>query len=126
MQQSSTLMKRTKWLGTASLVASLALIAARPYESSLVADCNEAMSTMMQRMHITSRGDADADFSAMMIPHHEGAIAMARAELRYGNNEQLRRLAQEIIVTQQQEIVAMRMATSQTSSNDSSARKTEP
>jgi uncharacterized protein (DUF305 family) len=126
MQQSSTHIKRTGWLTIASLVASLALVAARPYESSLVADCNDAMSTMMQRMHITSHGDADADFAAMMIPHHEGAIAMARAELRYGRNERLRRLAQEIIITQQQEIVAMRTATTGTSSNDSSARKTEP
>jgi hypothetical protein len=49
----------------------------------------------------------------MMIPHHQGAIEMARAELRYGRNEQLRRLAQEIIVTQQQEIAAMRLALGQ-------------
>jgi len=55
-------------------------------------------------------GDADRDFVALMIPHHEGAIAMAQAELRYGKNEQLRRMAQEIVVTQQQEITAMRMA----------------
>jgi uncharacterized protein (DUF305 family) len=52
----------------------------------------------------------DTDFVAMMAPHHQGAIDMAQAELRYGHNEQLRRLAQEIIVTQQQEIVAMRLA----------------
>jgi uncharacterized protein (DUF305 family) len=45
-----------------------------------------------------------------MIPHHEGAIDMARAELQYGKNEQLRRIAQEIIVAQQQEIIAMRLA----------------
>ena len=46
----------------------------------------------------------------MMIPHHQGAIDMAVAELRYGKNEQLRRIAQEIIVDQQQEIAAMRLA----------------
>jgi hypothetical protein len=46
----------------------------------------------------------------MMIPHHQGAIEMAEAELRYGRNEQLRRIAQEIIVDQQQEIAAMRLA----------------
>src|SRR5258708_25586 len=57
-----------------------------------------------------SAGDADAAFVAMMIPHHQGAIDMARAELRDGRNEQLRRLAQEIIVTQQEEIAAMRLA----------------
>jgi hypothetical protein len=46
----------------------------------------------------------------MMVPHHQGAIDMARAELRYGKNEQLKRIAQEIIVGQQQEIAAMRLA----------------
>jgi hypothetical protein len=49
----------------------------------------------------------------MMVPHHQGAVDMAIAELRYGRNEQLRRLAQEIIVTQQQEIAAMRLAVNQ-------------
>jgi len=46
----------------------------------------------------------------MMIPHHQGAIDMALAMLRYGRNEQLKRIAQEIIVEQQQEIDAMRLA----------------
>ena len=46
----------------------------------------------------------------MMVPHHQGAIDMALAVLRYGHNAQIRRLAQEIIVTQQQEIAAMRLA----------------
>jgi uncharacterized protein (DUF305 family) len=61
-------------------------------------------------MAVGPSGDADRDFVALMIPHHEGAIAMAQAELRYGKNEQLRRMAQEIVVTQQQEIAAMRLA----------------
>jgi hypothetical protein len=46
----------------------------------------------------------------MMIPHHQGAIDMAVIELRYGKNEQLRRIAQEIIVDQMQEIAAMKLA----------------
>jgi hypothetical protein len=46
----------------------------------------------------------------MMTPHHQGAIEMAQAVLRNGRNEQIRRLAQEVIVTQQQEIAAMRLA----------------
>src|SRR5260370_4027887 len=46
----------------------------------------------------------------MMVPHHQGAIDMARAEPKYGRNGQLRRLSQEFIVTQQQEIAAMRLA----------------
>ncbi|NIF74975.1 DUF305 domain-containing protein, partial [Burkholderia sp. Ap-962] len=58
-------------------------------------------------------GDVDRDFVAMMVPHHQGAIDMAQAELRYGHNEQLRRIAPEIVVEQQQEIVAMRLALGQ-------------
>jgi Domain of unknown function (DUF305) len=65
---------------------------------------------MMDAMHINPSGDVDKDFVAMMVPHHQGAIDMARAQLRYGRNEQLRRIAQEIIVTQQQEIAAMHLA----------------
>lgn len=52
-------------------------------------------------------GNPDHDFAAMMIPHHQGAIDMAKIELLYGKNPVLRRLAQEIIVTQGQEIVVM-------------------
>ena len=72
-----------------------------------------AMDRMMTGMDVKPTGDADADFAAMMIPHHQGAIDMALAELRYGKNEQLRRIAQEIIVDQQQEIAAMRLALGQ-------------
>ena len=68
------------------------------------------MTKMMIDMGIRPSGDVDADFVAMMVPHHQGAIEMAQAELRYGRNEALRRMAQEIIVTQQQEIAAMRLA----------------
>jgi uncharacterized protein (DUF305 family) len=69
-----------------------------------------AMSRMMHDMAVKPAGDVDVDFVAMMVPHHQGAIEMARAVLRYGRNPQIRRMAQEIIVTQQQEIVAMRRA----------------
>jgi uncharacterized protein (DUF305 family) len=71
------------------------------------------MTKMMAAMDVKPSGDVDADFVAMMIPHHQGAIDMARAQLRYGSNEQVRRIAQEIIVTQQQEIAAMRLAIGQ-------------
>lgn len=69
-----------------------------------------AMKKMMAGMDVRASGDVDRDFIETMIPHHQGAIDMAEAELRYGRNEQLRRIAQEIIVDQQQEIAAMRMA----------------
>jgi uncharacterized protein (DUF305 family) len=72
-----------------------------------------AMSKMMVDMGIYPSGDVDLDFVGMMVPHHQGAIDMAQAELRYGHNEHLRRMAQEIIVTQQEEIAAMRLALAQ-------------
>jgi uncharacterized protein (DUF305 family) len=74
-------------------------------------DANDAaMARMMAGMAAKPTGDVDRDFVAMMEPHHQGAIDMAQAELRYGSNEQLRRIAQEIIVEQQQEIAAMQLA----------------
>jgi hypothetical protein len=69
-----------------------------------------AMNRMMAGMEAKPSGNIDADFVNMMEPHHQGAIDMAELELRYGHNEQLRRIAQEIIVDQQQEIAAMRLA----------------
>ena len=83
---------------------------ARSEEAPFLAENEAAMTKMMAAMHIEPSGDVDRDFVAMMAPHHQGAIDMARAILRYGQNEQLRRLAQEIIVTQQEEISAMRLA----------------
>ena len=83
---------------------------ALPADAPFLKENDAAMSRMMAGMAIKPTGDADADFAALMIPHHQGAIDMALAELRHGHNEQLRRIAQEIIVDQQQEIAAMRMA----------------
>jgi uncharacterized protein (DUF305 family) len=73
-----------------------------------------AMTKMMNDMAIKPSGDVDKDFVDMMVPHHQGAIDMAVLELRYGHNERLKALAQEIIVTQQQEIAAMRLAVGET------------
>jgi uncharacterized protein (DUF305 family) len=54
-------------------------------------------------------GNVDHDFAAMMIPHHKGAIAMAEAELLYGKDPTMRRLAQEIVVDQKSEVDAMNL-----------------
>jgi uncharacterized protein (DUF305 family) len=79
-------------------------------EAPFLKENDAAMTKMMTDMTVKPTGDVDRDFVEMMVPHHQGAIDMAQAVLRYGHNEQLRRLAQEIIVTQQQEIAAMRLA----------------
>jgi uncharacterized protein (DUF305 family) len=78
--------------------------------SAFLAENAAAMSKMMAAMAIKPSGDVDRDFMAAMVPHHQGAIEMAQAELRHGHNEQLRRIAQEIIVDQTEEIAAMQLA----------------
>ena len=75
---------------------------------SSLAERDAAINRMMAAMTIKPTGNADHDFLAMMLPHQQGAIDIAKAELRYGHNEQLRRLAQEIVMTQGQEIALMR------------------
>ncbi|GGF71434.1 hypothetical protein GCM10007301_33900 [Azorhizobium oxalatiphilum] len=82
-------------------------------ETPYLAENTAAMDKMMADMDVKPTGDIDADFTAMMVPHHQGAIDMAVAYLRYGKNPQLRRVAQEIVVEQQQEIAAMRLALGQ-------------
>jgi uncharacterized protein (DUF305 family) len=82
----------------------------RSEEQPFLSENDAAMNKMMADMTIKPTGDVDRDFVAMMVPHHQGAVDMAKVELKYGHNEQLRRLAQEIVVTQQQEISAMRLA----------------
>ncbi len=68
---------------------------------------DEAMRRMDAGMNVAPTGDPDRDFARMMIPHHQGAVDMALAELRFGKDERLRRLAQGIIVEQRQEIALM-------------------
>lgn len=69
------------------------------------------MGAMMQMhggmMRSTMTGNADHDFLAMMIPHHQAAVAMAQTELQYGRDAKMRALARRIITTQQAEIQQM-------------------
>ena len=93
--------------------AALAQTPSPAADAPFIAENAAAMDRMMADMNVKPTGDADRDFVAMMIPHHQGAIDMARSLLRYGHNEKLRRLAQKIIATQQQEIATMRLAIGQ-------------
>ncbi len=72
-------------------------------------DISAGIEKMMKDMH-TPRysGNPDIDFLSMMIPHHEGAIEMARLVLIYGNDPLTRMLAEDIIATQQVEIETMK------------------
>jgi len=77
---------------------------ANPHWSELIA----SMDKMHMAMGAVARsGDRDADFVRLMLPHHQGAIDMAKTELLYGKDPRMRRLAQEIITDQQLEIELM-------------------
>lgn len=67
-----------------------------------------AMAAMHKDMDIAYTGDADVDFARGMIPHHQGAIDMAKAELRYGKDRRLRKLARDIVKAQEKEIAVMK------------------
>jgi uncharacterized protein (DUF305 family) len=70
---------------------------------------HEAMATMTRAMAtLPTTGDPDRDFLAMMVAHHEGAVEMARLALVHGRDPLVRRLAEEIIASQQAEIVSMK------------------
>jgi uncharacterized protein (DUF305 family) len=79
-------------------------------ESPFLSESDAAMNKMMADMTIKPTGDIDRDFVDMMVPHHQGAIDMAKAELKYGHDARLRRLAKKIVENQQQEITLMRAA----------------
>jgi uncharacterized protein (DUF305 family) len=68
-----------------------------------------AMDRMTKAMNaVPTTGDPDRGFVAMMIPHHQGAIDMANAELRYGKDKTLLKLSREIVTAQAKEIALMR------------------
>jgi len=68
----------------------------------------EAHMKMMHDMHQTFTGNADVDFMNGMIPHHQGAIDMAKVQLKYGKDAATRKLAEKIIADQEREIAQMK------------------
>ena len=68
-------------------------------------DANQKMMTAMQGMQPS--GDPDRDFALMMIPHHQGAIDMAKVELEHGMDPGLKAMAEKIIADQEREIAEL-------------------
>jgi hypothetical protein len=129
----SFIRKRAIWLATTASVAAASLVMAHgpssadrirtttpihyiadwqnsSDEAPFLAENQSALTKMMADMAVKPIGDVDRDFVAIVVPHDQGAIDMARAELRYGHNELLRRLAREIVTNRQQEVTVMRLA----------------
>lgn len=89
--------------------AYLAHGAAAAGRNSFESGMDAGMARMMQEMHGPGyTGQPDGDFLAMMIPHHEGAVDMARLVLIHGRDPMVRQLAEDIIASQTVEIAAMR------------------
>ena len=92
------------------LTALIAAAQIQPVASQFMQAMHGSMERMDRQMATAPmNGNADHDFASMMIPHHKGAIDMAKAELIYGKDPVMRRLAQEILVDQQSEIDAMQL-----------------
>jgi uncharacterized protein (DUF305 family) len=109
-------MKPLRQLVLLTLILALAVAAREQGPRASSADhpyWTELMESM-HRMHAAMSSarpssDTDADFVALMLPHHHGAIDMARIELVAGKDPQIRRLAQEIIADQESEIQLMQL-----------------
>jgi Domain of unknown function (DUF305) len=78
--------------------------AASPPEKAFAA----AIKAMMKGMNVKPTGKLDKDFVLMMMPHQQGAIDMAKVELQYGTDPELRQLATDIVATQEKEITQMK------------------
>jgi uncharacterized protein (DUF305 family) len=113
-------------VGLLLCLAAVILFAAelRLFSAQFTQAMNGSMARMDRQMvKAPMNGNVDHDFASMMIPHHQGAIDMAKAELIYGKNPVMRRLAQEILVDQQSEIDAMQLWLEKTTAGNPKEKK---
>jgi uncharacterized protein (DUF305 family) len=75
-----------------------------PVDEALAA----SMQDMMKAMHVKPTGNPDKDFVLMMTPHHQGAVDMAKVELQFGTDPEMRELAQHIIAGQEKDIAQLK------------------
>ncbi len=96
---------RTVAFAVALLVASAAVAQENPEAREASMAAHHKMMQAMEGMQPS--GNPDKDFAAMMIPHHQGAIEMAKIELQYGTDPQLKAMAEKIIAAQEKEIAEL-------------------
>ena len=116
----------TAFLGAGAAIAEQPAASAKPPASATMPVVSSpADQTMMQGMKKMQAdmaaapvtGNTDKDFVAMMLPHHQGAVDMAKVELQYGRNPAMRKLARDIVAAQDREIALMRAWQSKQATN---------
>lgn len=90
--------------GLFALLLSVSLLGPAMSVSNASNEFKAAMDKMHQAMAKPMMGMADHDFAMMMLPHHQGAVDMAKIELKYGTDPKLRKMAEQIVKSQQKEI----------------------
>lgn len=101
-------------LSAAVLVAHVGTSQSASQLTTPTGPCKDMLMSSMMNMHqamekVQTTGPFDSDFMKLMLPHHQAALDMAKAELLCGNNPAVRRLAQEIIADQSSEIELMHL-----------------
>jgi len=113
-------MRVATWMTAGALLVSGTR--ARGEDATFYSEMESVNAKMHRGMAIAPGADVDRDFLRMMIPHHQGAIDMATVLMKYGRDERVRRLAQSIIVEQNQEITYMRTLLESAPGTPSSSR----
>jgi uncharacterized protein (DUF305 family) len=98
--QTSEIAFMNDWLGKSKLTAADAAPDSAKANGAV-------MNTMMKNMMVPYTGNADVDFAKGMIPHHQGAIDMAKLVLQYGKDIEIKKLADGVVSAQQSEIAAI-------------------
>lgn len=90
----------------------IAALAGTPAVLASQHEAADALKQAMDRMHhampMDFAGNADIDFARSMVPHHQGAVEMAKVELKYGKDPELRKMAERMIADQEREIAEMK------------------